>query len=111
MPTVTKTIHPVKPRRESIEALVFRLGGVAGAVRRILKARARVSASEVHAALEEQHPQLKPATNQVEEILQRMVDRRQVEVKTNTTKLRLYEWSRKANAPKRPQKLKQMKLC
>jgi len=64
-----------------LEFLVFKRGGVTGAVRRIVSRwRGYFSASQVKAALVKRYPLLVPAVNQVEDALEDMERARQIVV-------------------------------
>lgn len=78
-------------RQASLEDLVFKYGGVAGAVRRIVyRSKRPLAMFEIYEILEASHPQLKPARSQIEDIIQRMVERRHIEVITTEKHLRKF---------------------
>ncbi len=86
-------------RGPSLEDLVFRMGGVAGAVRRIVHRSPRpLTMNQIHARIQQQHPALRPARSQVEDTIQDLVAHGRVEFKHNASNVRVHYW-RTAPAP------------
>lgn len=63
-----------------LRVLVFRMGGVAGATRRIIRQRSGLfDSSDIRGELAEHYPQLEPAQHQLQDILDRFERLRVVE--------------------------------
>jgi hypothetical protein len=102
MPRVIKIKTPALASRRgpSLEKLIFHLGGVAGAVRRIVhRSPSPLTMEQIRRRLEFKHPQLRPATNQVEDVVTRLIEQRRVVVKANERKVRTYSWSPRPAVP------------
>lgn len=81
----------------SLEHLVFNLGGVAGAVRRIIHQSSQpLNLNQIYWRLQKQYPILQPARNQVEDVIQDLLALGRVEFKHNERGVRIYHWR---NAP------------
>jgi hypothetical protein len=100
-------------RMTVLEFLVFRLGGVAGATRRIIFGwPGGFTANQIRLALAKRYPRLTPANGQIEDIIAQLVQYKHLIIVCNNSHGVVYKRAthRPAFRPVVTRKIKQLKL-